>query len=58
MMEESTKLIITVSLGAGGDDFLDKVIEAVNNQETVLVQVAGEYGHLYVEDIEQLEEDQ
>lgn len=52
------RLTLTVAIGAGGDDFLDRVIEAVNNQENVYVQVAGEYGHLHVEDIEKLEEDQ
>lgn len=51
------KLVLTAEIGAGGDDFLATVIEAVNDENgNVYVQVAGEYGHLYVEDIEVLEE--
>lgn len=50
------KLIITAEVGAG-DDFLTTVIEAVNDENSqVYVQVAGEYGHLYVEEIEVIEE--
>ena len=45
------RLTIEVSEGAG-ENFLRTVIDAVNDERSnVMVQVAGEYGHLIVEDI-------
>lgn len=50
-------LTMTVAVGAG-DGFLDTVVEAVNNQENVYIVVAGEYGHLHVESIEDVDPDE
>ena len=50
------RLEIEVTAGAG-DDFPNTVIEAVNRGDSVYVSVAGEYGHLIVEEIEVMEED-
>ena len=47
-------VIMTVEIGAG-DDFFNRVVEAVNDDRSeVYVQIAGEYGHLYVESIEKV----
>ncbi len=54
-----TTMTITAELGAGGDDFLTRVIEAVGNEkDSVYIQVAGEYGHLRIESVEDVKEDQ
>lgn len=49
-------MTITAEVGAG-DDFLNKVIEGVKDERSnVYIQVAGEYGHMYVESIESIED--
>jgi len=44
------ELTILVSLGAGGDEFFDKVLDAIDNdKERVIIEMVGEYGHLTVD---------
>lgn len=50
------RLVLTAEVGAG-DNFLDTVIDAVSDERSnVYVVVAGEYGHLQVESIEEVDE--
>lgn len=50
-------LRIETTTGAG-DNFLATVVKAVADGGSVMVQVAGEYGHLIVEAIEVIEDDE
>lgn len=50
-------LKIEAAVGAG-DDFLATVLDAVaKERSTAMIQVAGEYGHLYITEIEVIEDD-
>ena len=50
------RLVIEVSEGAG-ENFINTVLSAVNDERSnVMVQVAGEYGHLLVESAEEVDE--
>jgi hypothetical protein len=50
-------LRIETTVGAG-DDFLATVVKSVADGDSVMVQVAGEYGHLIIDAIEVIEDDE
>jgi hypothetical protein len=50
-------MTVTAEVGAG-EDFLNTVLEAVNDDHyNVYMVVAGEYGHLHVESIDEIVDD-
>lgn len=57
--QKEREMILKIEAAVGaGDDFLATVLDAVaKERSTAMIQVAGEYGHLYITEIEVIEDD-